>query len=144
MEALPLRRPLVVLLLVAALVAAGALTAARPAKAEPRSYYMYCFASGQRFTITQLTQCRSGYVRIYSTYDGSRVAQIDVYAIVHGLKPRSLSADWKKCQANFWCNLIAGSVATWAFGKFKVLWTWLRNRALAAPAARLAPAVRLA
>jgi hypothetical protein len=125
-------------------MAAGALIAVRPAKAEPHSFYMYCFASGQRFSVSQLTQCRSGYVRIYSTYDGRRVAQIDVHAIVHGLRPRSLSADWKRCQANFWCNLFAGSVVTWAFGKFKVLWNWLRNRSLAAPTARLTPAVRLA
>jgi hypothetical protein len=141
-EVIRLRRPLVILLLVAALTAASALTAVRHAEAEPRTYYMYCFAFGQRVSVTELTQCRSGYVRIYSSYDGSRVAQIDVYAIVHGLKPRNLSADWKKCQANFWCNLLASAVATWAFGKFKKLWEWLR-RALAAPAVPRSPVVQL-
>lgn len=144
MEALRLRRSLVVTLLLAALVAASALTAVRPAKAEPHSFYMYCFASGQRFSVTQLTQCLSGYVRIYSTYDGRRVAQINVYAIVHGLSPRNLAADWKKCQANFWCSLLAGTVVTFAYGKFKVLWNWLKSHLRAAPTAPWVPAMRLA
>jgi hypothetical protein len=111
-----------VALMISAGLAAVGVTTPSAAKAEPHTYSMTCFAFGQQRPVTELLQCRAGTVGVFSTYDGSRVATVDVEGLVHGLTPRSLSKTWRDCQRNWVCSTAAGAAAEYVFKRVKKVW----------------------
>jgi len=98
---------------VVSLVAGSGLTfasTATPANAEPHAYILECTnVSGVKFTVpakTAIKKCGlDGYIRIYDSYDWSRVGTIDINKVVFKAKKVSLPKLIKACMDNIVCSV---------------------------------------
>lgn len=98
---------------------------------EPISYKMWCRdVYGNTYYVNELLDCTRGNVKFRSTKDGRVNGTIDVAKVQEWeAKKGAMPAEkaWQQCKANFYCSNIVVAAATFAFGKFKVLWKVLRG-----------------
>ncbi len=118
-------RSIAVALIAGIMLAAGAAT---PASAEPHTFYMRCTnTSGIVYTVSSISACgRGGYIRVYDTYDGSRVGSIDVNLLEdHRKRFDTWDESRAACEANWVCHLALSAAEAYFVGKVLAGAKWL-------------------